>query len=169
MTDEKEALWRNAKVNLVQSILEHGVNLAPYLVAKEIVDKTEAYDGGIGPEEASQGGVWTTYAYDTGPYLISLHESEIEALRAAVHYGAGAQAILLPFGKSLSEAIQDAKLFEGKTAIVEIEPESDDLAERVLVILTDTEREFYRLGPGRDRTSDVILGDALKKLRELFA
>lgn len=49
-------------------------------------------------------GCWAAYSYDHGPYLLSVHPTEVEALRAAVDgYG---NACFLPWGTSLTDAIE---------------------------------------------------------------
>lgn len=52
-------------------------------------------------------GCWAAYASDYIPYLISVHPTEVEALRAAVDYGAGG-VVPLPWGMALADAIKAA-------------------------------------------------------------
>lgn len=52
-------------------------------------------------------GCWAAYAYDYGPYLLSVHPTEVEALRAAVD-GSG-YSVFLPWGMRLADAIKMAE------------------------------------------------------------
>lgn len=52
----------------------------------------------------SRSGCWAAYGNDWGPYLISVHPTEVEALRAAVD-GFG-HAVFLPWGMRLADAIE---------------------------------------------------------------
>ncbi len=54
------------------------------------------------------GGRWAVHAHgDSGPYIISVHATEIDALRAAVaHYRPDASAVWLPWGTELTDALK---------------------------------------------------------------
>ena len=59
------------------------------------------------PERLPPAGVWAAYAYDYGPYLLSVHPTEVEALRTANNsYG---HPVFLPWGVSLADAIKTAE------------------------------------------------------------
>ena len=59
----------------------------------------------MAPEEELEQGAWATYNYDQGPYLLGVHESELEALRSAVDGGAGSRVIFLRWGEDIGMAV----------------------------------------------------------------
>lgn len=49
-------------------------------------------------------GVWVAFGWDNQPYVVSIHDNELDALRAAVDRSCLAKFI--PFGVDFSEAIR---------------------------------------------------------------
>lgn len=54
------------------------------------------------------GGCWAVHAHgDSGPHILTVHATEIDALRAAVaHYMPDASAVWLPWGIELGDALK---------------------------------------------------------------
>lgn len=50
------------------------------------------------------GGCWVAYSYDVGPYVISAHATETEALRIAT--GHSGHAVFLPWGADLNDTVK---------------------------------------------------------------
>lgn len=59
---------------------------------------------GLTVDRADPGGCWAVYAYDVGPYVVSVHATELDAYKAAV--ASSANVVWLPWGTELTDALK---------------------------------------------------------------
>lgn len=58
------------------------------------------------PKSNEEAGAWCTYAYDFGPFVISIHRDELEALRAAQKEGSWCKVMFWPIDSRFEDAVK---------------------------------------------------------------